>query len=273
MGMARYGRPFTDRRRGWVRLGDFGVYGGEIGRYGWDYTRMPGEPQRGRGRERPEQYGYGREYGTRGWPYGVGYEHPSRRRRAARGRPFGGEGWRREAGPGPYGEVFRGYERGGVFGGYTDYGRRYRGGPSTRTAPRGAYRPGTDDYGRDYLSGRIYDRDYVLRRYGREFRSTRGGRPLSDDEIRDEVCENLFNDSWLDARRINVDVDEGIATLTGEVRDFMEARYAWDDAWEAEGVKGVINNLTVRTDLPSDQPALPQSWGPEAFEEPTPRGR
>jgi len=52
-------------------------------------------------------------------------------------------------------------------------------------------------------------------------------------------------------------------TLTGDVGDFMEARYAWDDAWESPGVRGVINNLTVRTDLPhpAHQDVVPQSGG------------
>jgi hypothetical protein len=58
-------------------------------------------------------------------------------------------------------------------------------------------------------------------------------------------------------------VEEGVVTLTGEVADFMEARYAWDDAWESPGVRGVVNNITVRTDLPHPQhgDVVPQSAG------------
>jgi hypothetical protein len=47
----------------------------------------------------------------------------------------------------------------------------------------------------------------------------------------------------------------------------MEARYAWDDAWETEGVRGVVNSLTVRTDVPNAQPhgdVVPQSSGERA---------
>lgn len=41
----------------------------------------------------------------------------------------------------------------------------------------------------------------------------------------------------------------------------MEARYAWDHAWESPGVGGVINNLTVRTDVPAEDMDLPQTSG------------
>ena len=45
-----------------------------------------------------------------------------------------------------------------------------------------------------------------------------------------------------------VAVDDQVVTLTGEVGDYLEDRYAWDDAWDTTGVRGVINNLTVRLD-------------------------
>lgn len=70
----------------------------------------------------------------------------------------------------------------------------------------------------------------------------------SDDEIEQEVRQRLYQDTWLHADDIEVEVNEGVVTLRGEVNDFLEARYAWDDAWETDGVRGVINNLTVRPD-------------------------
>jgi osmotically-inducible protein OsmY len=84
---------------------------------------------------------------------------------------------------------------------------------------------------------------------------------MDDGDIREAVLENLFQDTWIDPERIDIDVDRGVVTMTGEVRDFMEARYAWDDAWESAGVKGVINNLTVRADLPQEAMELPQTSG------------
>jgi osmotically-inducible protein OsmY len=88
---------------------------------------------------------------------------------------------------------------------------------------------------------------------------------LSDDEILHGVRARLQQDRWLDADSINVEVEDGVVTLTGEVGDFMEARYAWDDAWETPGVHGVLNSLTVRTDLPHEPhgDVLPQSAGRE----------
>jgi hypothetical protein len=86
---------------------------------------------------------------------------------------------------------------------------------------------------------------------------------ISDDEVLQSVRTRLHQDRWLDADRINVEVEDGVVTLTGEVGDFMEARYAWDDAWETPGVHGVMNALTVRTDLPhqSHGDVVPQSGG------------
>jgi hypothetical protein len=84
--------------------------------------------------------------------------------------------------------------------------------------------------------------------------------PLEDDEIEQLVRRSLYQDNWIDADRIDVEVTNGVVTLRGEVNDYLEARYAWDDTWEAEGVRGVLNQLTVRTDEPSDTaPALPQT--------------
>jgi len=75
--------------------------------------------------------------------------------------------------------------------------------------------------------------------------SGQGDRPMTDDEVARCVCEALERDSWLETDRIHVQVSEGVVTLTGEVHDYMEARYAWDDAWEADGVRGVISHLAV----------------------------
>lgn len=70
---------------------------------------------------------------------------------------------------------------------------------------------------------------------------------LDDEEVVRMVRESLYGDTWVDADRIRVEVSDGVVTLTGEVADFMEARYAWDDAWETPGVRGVLNQLTVST--------------------------
>ncbi|MBV9774563.1 MAG: BON domain-containing protein, partial [Gemmatimonadetes bacterium] len=67
-----------------------------------------------------------------------------------------------------------------------------------------------------------------------------------DEELREEIQEALFYDTWVDADAITVEVSEGIVTLRGELPDYDEIRYATDDAWDVEGVRGVRSELTVR---------------------------
>lgn len=70
-------------------------------------------------------------------------------------------------------------------------------------------------------------------------------RRRSDDEIRDDVDEAIFYDTWVDADRIDVEVDDGIVTLRGTLPNFDEVRYATDDAWDVDGVRGVRTELEV----------------------------
>lgn len=85
-------------------------------------------------------------------------------------------------------------------------------------------------------------------------RAFRGGRDalesdnyvLDDDVVLAAVRQSLANDNFIDSDQIRVEVSDGVVTLTGEVEDYLEARYAWDDAWDAAGVAGVIVRLDVR---------------------------
>ncbi len=76
-------------------------------------------------------------------------------------------------------------------------------------------------------------------------------RQRSDDELRAEVEEALFYDTWVDADAISVEVNDGIVTLRGELPDYEEIRYAVDDAWDVDGVRGVRSELTVRSERAS----------------------
>jgi len=87
------------------------------------------------------------------------------------------------------------------------------------------------------------------------------GSPVSDGDVLESVRENLFQDSYIDPDRIRVQVQRGIVTLQGEVDDVLEAGYARDDAWESPGVRGVVDDLTVRTDLPSGEMEAPRTSG------------
>jgi hypothetical protein len=241
--------------------------------HGWQGDRGPG---RGRMRglpdgpalgpwDRPVGGGYGGA-GGRGWRHGPD------------GSPRGGPGWGGAQG-GYRGGPGQGMDRGAYGGAYEEFG----GYPGGRT--RGEYYggPGEGRFARGYDAGfasapfvpdEAYRRhpEYRQTRQPREWEAYQGadeGYELSDDEVRDAVYRRMSVDAWVDADRIEVQVDDGVVTLSGEVDDFMEARYAWDDAWEAEGVRGVVNNLTVRADLPHEThgDVVVQGAGDRATEE------
>lgn len=256
-------------------------YGAEMG-YG---TERGYGAQRGYGTQRRigawTQYGAGRgagyeydyEYGGRGWPYTRTPRMRGRGRMVGYGEEYDWE-LRRPEGFGMY----YGYEY--IRSGQPGF-RRARGGmPRSREYLRGEEMRGYGEEfaGRGYGAG--YEEEFTRGLRGeREWHYGRtppdrwpsaghdvSDRPLeememSDREIREAVLENLFQDSWVNPETIDVEVDNGVVTLTGEVRDFMEARYAWDDAWESAGVKGVINNLTVRADIPQEEMEMPQTSG------------
>lgn len=96
-----------------------------------------------------------------------------------------------------------------------------------------------------YESDGIYGPSrYGLGPYHERLRKRR--RP--DDELRQEVEEALFYDTWVDAEAITVRVSEGVVTLEGELPTFEEVRFATDDAWDVDGVVGVRSQLRVRGD-------------------------
>ena len=208
----------TGTRRQWQEGADRGTYGGGYPEYG-------GYP--GSGRE-------GMYYGGRA---GGGTERPNV------GRPW----YPQRHGAGYEGAYSRGYDRGPI---------------SERVQRVQRY---GEDYAREpfmpetaYLRHPEYDRPptYHQNRWEQpgEYQLPGERGEMSDEEIRQEVRQRLYLDSWLDSERVEVSVNEGVVTLRGEVNDFLEARYAWDDAWESDGVRGVVNNLTVRTDTGEEHP-------------------
>jgi hypothetical protein len=127
---------------------------------------------------------------------------------------------------GGYGDDFR------PRGGWGGSGREVQHGPSG-FVPDGA----------PWEEGPLYGpARYGLGPYHRRLRNRR--RP--DEELKEEVEEAIFYDTWVDAEAISVDVDDGIVTLRGELPSFEEVRYATDDAWDVDGVRGVRSELSVR---------------------------
>ncbi len=218
-----------------------------MNRYDWTYGGggRPGWPRQGEGYG--EDY---RRYAAGGHTFGGGLGRPERGYGGGWGR--GGTG---DFGRGTYGGAYEGY---GGRPGLSRQGEYYGG---------GGYGPGRPSRERGYDAGFArapfipeeayrrhpeYDRPPERREW--EAFSHDEDDELDDRDVRRLVQRRLGNDPWLDARRIQVAVRDGVVTLTGEVDDFLEARYAWDDAWETSGVHGVVNNLTVRTDEPEARP-------------------
>jgi osmotically-inducible protein OsmY len=65
-----------------------------------------------------------------------------------------------------------------------------------------------------------------------------------DWEIKEDVNDEFFWSPFVDGDDVNVAVDDGIVTLTGEVDTYSERQDAEENAFEG-GAKDVLNNLTV----------------------------
>lgn len=145
-----------------------------------------------------------------------------------RGRPAAWPPYGRDFGPG-----MRGGPYAGDFRPHTGFGG---GGPEAE------HGRGLDDDGGGWESGPVYGpARYGLGPYHQRLRSRR--RP--DDEVKKEVEDALFYDTWVDAEAITVEVKDGVVTLRGELPDYHEVRYATDDTWDVDGVRGVHCQLTV----------------------------
>ncbi len=66
----------------------------------------------------------------------------------------------------------------------------------------------------------------------------------SDINIMEDVKDRIFWNTYADLNEINVEVDNGIVTLTGQVDSWVEWIEAEESAYEA-GAKSVDNNLTL----------------------------
>lgn len=81
--------------------------------------------------------------------------------------------------------------------------------------------------------------------YGPYFERLRRQR-RADDEIRADVEDAIFYDTWVDADSVEIEVEDGIVTLRGTLPNFDEVRFATDDAWDVDGVRGVRSEFDVR---------------------------
>jgi osmotically-inducible protein OsmY len=77
-----------------------------------------------------------------------------------------------------------------------------------------------------------------------------------DELVKKAIVAQMVRDDRIDASRVNVEVDSGIATLRGEVPTYYARAAAFDAARDTMGVVNVINQLVVRyhadTLIPTD---------------------
>ena len=71
----------------------------------------------------------------------------------------------------------------------------------------------------------------------------------SDASIREEICEGLTSNPYIDATDVEVHVSEGIVSLSGAVNKKSIKRLIEDLAEVVTGVKDVHNHISVRKDV------------------------
>lgn len=126
-----------------------------------------------------------------------------------------------------------------------------------RELSRGSYRDRDrfrGNYGDRGMYGREGEYDYGSYPYSNRGRYSgvgpRGYR-RSDERITDDINDRLTWHGELDPTDIQVDVNDGIVTLTGTVDDRRQKRMAEDMAESVSGVEDVNNQLKIRN----------RSWG------------
>jgi osmotically-inducible protein OsmY len=106
---------------------------------------------------------------------------------------------------------------------------------------------GSDDDERE--RGRHHDEE--RRALGRGEGKFRGRGPKnyrrSDDRLREEVCDRLSDNEWLDASEVEVNVVAAEAILTGTVDSRYAKRLAENIAESVSGVSNVQNNLRIQS--------------------------
>lgn len=80
---------------------------------------------------------------------------------------------------------------------------------------------------------------------------------MSDTEIKSNVVAELIWDDRIDASKIDIEVDNGVVTLHGEVPSMVTKRIVEEDTFQVMGVLQVINELDVayleEQEVPSDK--------------------
>lgn len=109
---------------------------------------------------------------------------------------------------------------------------------------------------------------------GRGHHRGRGPKDWSrdDQQLYVEVCERLLHDRLIDARGIEVAVEGGVVTLTGEARGAADPTLAERLVRATPGVKDVQVELRINPDLPDPAAQAPPADEFDGRTDRSPRG-
>lgn len=68
---------------------------------------------------------------------------------------------------------------------------------------------------------------------------------INNDVIKNKIEDALRRQAEIDARRIFVETEGHVVTLSGNVKSWSEKKQAENAAWAAPGIVKVINKLNV----------------------------
>lgn len=79
---------------------------------------------------------------------------------------------------------------------------------------------------------------------------------MSDKDLRSRVVEELDWEPSVDAADIGVTANDGVVTLSGHVRTYVQKMTAERAAWRVKGVKAIVQQIEVRLSAPNDDEAI-----------------
>lgn len=103
---------------------------------------------------------------------------------------------------------------------------------------------GREQYGQSYGQN---NQSYEEGRSGRQLGKGPKGYQRSDERIREDVCESLSYRSGIDASEVEVNVSEGVVTLSGTADSRQMKRMIEDCVENVSGVKDVKNEIKVQS--------------------------
>src|SRR5271166_1083208 len=95
----------------------------------------------------------------------------------------------------------------------------------------------------------------------------------TDQQVAGDIQAKLQSETALAAQNIQVSVTTGVATLSGKVPDDAVRNLAGIDSGNVEGVKTVVNNLTVQSSSQQASATPPPTSVKEKRRKPDARGR